>query len=81
MGFPVVLLEPVAAVENLVTGLAGNLTLQVLTLHMLSQVIGVLHTIVTLGTLPHLKPSLVCCWNHFLEDLSLDLRILQQAIS
>ena len=39
MGFPIVLLKSVAAVENLETDLAGNMTLQVLTLHMLSQVI------------------------------------------
>ena len=72
MDFPIVLLKSVAAVENLETCLAGNLTLQVFALHVLSQVIGVLDTIVTLGTLPHLKSSLVCRGNHFLENLGLD---------
>ena len=81
MNFSVVLLQSVATVEHLEADVTRNLTHEVLSLHMLSKVILVFNFILALCTLPHLKSCLICARDHFLDDLGLDCRVVQQHIS
>jgi len=48
------LLQSIAAIEDFVTNVTEYLAHQVLTLHMLTQIIRILHFVFTIHTLPHL---------------------------
>ena len=66
------LLQSVTTVENLKADVTGNATFQVLSFNVFPQIIGVLNTVITLGTLPHFEAQIVSHRYHFLHCLRLN---------
>jgi hypothetical protein len=66
------LLQSVPTVENLKADVTGNATLQVLSLYVFPQIIGVFDSVIALRTLPHFETHFISHRYHFLHCLRLN---------